>query len=219
MAFWGGLLLGFSMILPIGAQNLFVLNSGLLGGPRRGLVAAITAGCCDTALILVGAAGLSGVLARAAGVRLALLALGVAFLGYLGVAALRAAAKAPAVAPANLSGSVGTAGTAGAAALPVSPWRQVLMGVGVSWGNPHAILDTVAVIGGTIAAQGVADRTPFAAGAVTASWLFFLLLWVIGGFFGARLPPGAHRWIGRFSGAVMLLFAVALLVELVRSVV
>lgn len=207
MAFWGGLLLGFSMILPIGAQNLFVLNSGLLGGPRRGLVAAITAGVCDTALILVGAAGLSGVLARAAGARLALLALGVAFLGYLGVASLRSAAHAPA-----------TVAFAGPAALPASLLRQVLIGIGVSWGNPHAILDTVAVLGAAIAAQGTTDRTPFAAGAVAASWLFFLLLSVVGGFFGGRLPAGTHRWIGRFSGAVMLLFAGVLLAELMRSV-
>jgi len=205
VAFLAGLFLGFAMILPIGAQNLFVLQSGLGGGLRRGLVAAATAGCCDTVLILAGAAGLSAVFTSVPGLRLALLWAGVAFLTYLGVSAFRhtPVALAP-VAPAE--GRVLT-----------SPLRQVATGIGVSWGNPHAILDTVAVLGSAIIAQGATTRLPFTVGAVTASWVFFFVLAVTGGVFGARLPATAQGWIRRGSGATMLVFAAVLCVEAVRS--
>jgi len=211
VAFLTGLILGLSMILPIGPQNLFVLQSGIIGGLRRGMIAAATAGFCDTALILVGAAGLSAVFTSVPALRLVLLWAGVVFLVYLGVSAFRAAPAAPIHATADATGLVPLP-------LPLpSSLRQIVTGVGVSWGNPHAILDTVAVLGSAIAAQGAASRGAFTAGTLTASWLFFLVLAVTGGVFGARLPASTQVWIRRGSGGIMLVFAAVLCVEAVRS--
>lgn len=215
MAFLTGLILGLSMILPIGPQNLFVLQSGIIGGLRRGMIAAATAGVCDTALILIGAAGLSAVFTTVPALRLVLLWAGVVFLVYLGASAFRTLPAAPAV-PINATNA--TASTTGQVPLPVpSSLRQIVTGIGVSWGNPHAILDTVAVLGSAIAAQGAASRGAFTAGTVTASWLFFLVLAVTGGVFGARLPASTQVWIRRASGGIMLVFAAVLCVEAVRS--
>ena len=214
MAFLTGLILGLSMILPIGPQNLFVLQSGIIGGLRRGMIAAATAGVSDTALILVGAAGLSAVFTTVPALRLVLLWAGVVFLVYLGVSAFR---TLPAV-PINATNA--TASATGQVPLPPpipSSLRQIVTGIGVSWGNPHAILDTVAVLGSAIAAQGAASRGAFTAGTVTASWLFFLVLAVTGGVFGARLPASTQVWIRRASGGIMLVFATVLCVEAVRS--
>lgn len=44
----------------------------------------------------------------------------------------------------------------------------------VSLLNPHAVLDTVGVIGTAIAAQEAVAQSAFAGGALTASWLWFL---------------------------------------------
>jgi len=199
VAFLKGLILGLSMILPIGPQNLFVLNQGLLGGLKRGFLAAAVAGFCDTVLILAGAAGLSAVLLAFPWLRSFLLWLGVAFLLWLGVGALRAR-------PAAASTAVGEG-----QALPV---RQVVLTViGVSWGNPHAILDTVAILGSAIAGQAAVSRLAFGAGAVSASWLFFALLALTGSYVGRRLTPSAAVWIQRGSGIIMLIFAVVLALE------
>jgi len=211
VAFLTGLILGLSMILPIGPQNLFVLQSGIIGGLRRGMIAAATAGFCDTALILVGAAGLSAVFTSVPVLRLVLLWAGVVFLVYLGVSAFRATPAATVNATASATGQVPLP-----LPLPSSLW-QIVTGIGVSWGNPHAILDTVAVLGSAIAAQGAASRGAFTAGTVTASWLFFLALAVTGGAFGARLPASTQVWIRRGSGGIMLVFAAVLCVEAVRS--
>ena len=45
----------------------------------------------------------------------------------------------------------------------------VAKGVGVSLFNPHAVLDTIGIIGGVIAAQAAEEQLSFAAGTVSAS--------------------------------------------------
>ncbi|BDG59584.1 LysE/ArgO family amino acid transporter [Caldinitratiruptor microaerophilus] len=211
LAFLSGLLLGLSMILPIGPQNVFVLNQGLLGGLRRGLLAAVVAGVCDTVLILSGAAGLSALLTGVGWLRTVLLAVGALFLTALGFGSLRDPAE-----PAVLAAGDAAAGRQAAAA--AAPARAVVLtGVGVSWGNPHAILDTVAVLGSAIASRAPATRAAFAAGAVAASWLFFLTLALGGALFGARLTPAHQVWVRRASGAIMLFFAVVLAREAALS--
>ncbi|WP_326549485.1 LysE family transporter [Micromonospora sp. NBC_01813] len=87
----GGLLLGLGLIMPIGPQNVFVVNQGLAVGLPRALWAVLAAGCCDTLLIVAGVAGVSGLIATVPGVRPALLVFGAVFLSYLGVRSIRTA--------------------------------------------------------------------------------------------------------------------------------
>ena len=203
MPFVSGLALGLSMILPIGPQNIFVLNQGLLGGLRRGLVAAVTAGVCDTLLILAGALGMAAVLEGLPWLRVVLLFGGIAFLLLLGVSSVRA----------REAGELHAGGVpAGGTVRPV-----VLTGVGVSWGNPHAILDTVVILGSAIVAQGAGARVPFAAGAVTASWVFFAALAIAGAWLERRLTADARAWVRRGSGVIMLIFAAVLAREAILS--
>jgi len=199
LSFLSGLVLGLAMILPIGPQNVFVLTQGLEGRLGRGLLAALVAGLCDTLLILAGAAGLSALFTAVPWLRLVLLLTGVAFLLGLGLAWLRAPAAPEPVAPAG-----------------GSTLSLLATGVAVSWGNPHAILDTVAVLGSAVAAQLPAARVPFAAGAISASWLFFLTLALAGSLLGRFVTPGAQRWIRRSSGVMMLTFAIILGREALR---
>jgi L-lysine exporter family protein LysE/ArgO len=180
LAYLAGLALGLALIVPIGAQNVFVVGQGLaVGWPRAGW-AVVAAGCCDSVLIVGGAAGVSGLLTGFPAVRGALLLGGTAFLAYLGTQSWRTAA--------------------------------------VSLLNPHAILDTVGVIGAAVAAQPHASRAVFALGSVTASWLWFLLL--AGGAAGMRryLTPRRAVWFERISGTIMLIFAVVLLVEFIQVI-
>lgn len=79
-AYLSGMLLGFGLIVPIGPQNVFVIGNGLTAGFRRALWAVVSAGCCDTILIVSGAAGVSGLLAAVPAARIVLLAAGSVFL-------------------------------------------------------------------------------------------------------------------------------------------
>lgn len=203
VTYLAGLALGLALITPIGAQNVFVVGQGLAAGWPRAGWAVVAAGCCDTLLILAGAVGVSGLLNQVPTVRGILLLGGVALLGCLGVQSWRGST-------ASLRLETGTRLNGGAI---------IRRTVAVSLLNPHAILDTVGVIGAAIAAQPEASRALFAGGAVSASWLWFLLL--AGGAAAARryLTPRRALWFERASGTIMLAFAALLLYEFVHLVV
>jgi L-lysine exporter family protein LysE/ArgO len=198
-----GFLLGLGLITPIGPQNVFVAAQGLAVGLPRALWAVCTAGACDTMLILVGAFGAAAALDRLPTLRLVLLGLGAAYLFFIGAQALRTS---------------GTRLDADGAEQAARPRSVLAKTVSVSLLNPHAVLDTVGVIGAAVAAQPVADRGAFAVGSVSASWLWFVLLAVGGAVFRRHLTPRRARYFDWFSGAVMLVFAALLTVELVRAV-
>lgn len=209
--YFSGLLLGLGMILPIGPQNIFILTQSIAGGPLRGLTAAVTAGFCDSTLIIIGAAGLSQVLAKLPWLEKGLLWAGFIFLLYLGLSALRRE-------------EVGQFASRNSNWQELSPtaasrswvFAVIIKGIGVSWGNPHAILDTVGILGAAIAAYPPQSRSIFATGTVTASWLFFFVLVLIGSWLRRKVSPQTAVWISRFSGAIMLFFALLLGYEAVK---
>ncbi|HEU5130149.1 MAG TPA: LysE family transporter [Glycomyces sp.] len=199
-AYFTGLALGLALIVPIGAQNVFVFGQGVALGMPRALWAVVGAGACDTLLILLGAAGTSALLHSVPGLRPAMLLAGAAFLAYLGVKSLRAE-------PAELDDATGA----------WSRGRVLRRTAAVTLLNPHAVLDTVGVLGAAVTAQAAATRGVFAAGAVTASWLWFLLL--AGAAHGMRRFLTAERrvWFDRVSGLILLVFSGWLACEFVRA--
>jgi L-lysine exporter family protein LysE/ArgO len=199
--FLRGLGLGASLIVAIGAQNAFVLRQGLRR-EQAVLVAAICI-CCDAALIAAGALGVGGVVARwPLLARLASLG-GAAFLLHYGFRAFRSAQH-----PSSLDTS--------AAALPRS--GVIASTLSVSLLNPHVYLDTVVLVGGLAAQYAALPRALFAAGAVTAScvWFFGLALGA------AHLTPLFKRpraWqvLDCLIGVVMWIIALSLLAPFLRN--
>lgn len=200
-AYLSGLMLSLALIVPIGPQNIVVLNQGLVVGFPRSLFAVVFAGICDTLLIVVGAVGVGALLTGVPALRSAFLAVGAVFLLFLTWSAFRrSATEAPAV------GDDG-------------PLRHVAMKIaGASLLNPHAILDTVVVIGSAIAAQRDDVRMSFAGGTLSASWLWFAFLVVAANAVRRFLTPNSVIWLDRLSGAILLFFAGVLAVEFAHSV-
>ncbi|WP_306151913.1 LysE/ArgO family amino acid transporter [Roseovarius sp. MMSF_3281] len=189
-----GYLLGFSLILAIGAQNAFVLRQGLRREHVLPLV--VLCGASDAVLIAAGVSGF-GALARAApGIAQVMLFGGVAFLLWYGAQNLLAAWR---------GGEVLEAGEAAG-----SLWRAVLTCLALTWLNPHVYLDTVVLLG-SISAQ-YDNRLGFGAGAVTASFSFFFMLG-----YGARLlapffrRPSSWRVLDLIVGLTMWAIAAKLL--------
>lgn len=201
-AFLTGLALGLALIVPIGAQNVFVFGQAVALGMPRALWAVVGAAACDTLLIVLGAAGTSALLNSVPGLRPAMLLGGALFLTYLGVKSLRTK-------PSELDDQSGT-------------WSrgQVLRRTAaVSLLNPHAILDTVGVLGAAITAQAVATRVPFAVGAVVASWTWFLVLATAAHAMRRFLTKERRVWFDRVSGLILLVFAGWLAVEFVQTLI
>jgi L-lysine exporter family protein LysE/ArgO len=190
-----GFLTGISLIAAIGAQNAFVLRQGL----RREHVALVVAVCAvsDAVLIAAGVAGFGAVAARVPWLPVAALWAGVAFLVAYGLTRLRAAWRGGAALMPDTGGGVPMGQALGACLL-------------FTWANPHVYLDTLVLIGGLAAQQAPHDEW-YAAGAMTASAVFFSALG-----FGARaIAPVfasavAWRWLDAGVGVLMLALAARL---------
>ncbi len=188
-----GFLLAFGLILPLGAQNTFVMTQGALHRRWVGaLPAVLTAAVSDTLLITVAVSGLSLVVLTIPWFEAALSWIGVLFLAYMGWATWRS--------------EVAVEESAG------ERWparRQIAFAASVSLLNPHAILDTVAVIGTNSLQYSGSVRLAFALTCVTVSWLWFFALATAGYLLGlAASGVRLRRRLNRFSALVM--WAVAL---------
>ena len=89
-AFLHGWFLCLGLILPLGVQNVFVFNQGVQH--RRWLAAmptVISAGVCDSFLILLAIGGVSVLVLKTPIIRYALSAVGIGFLLYMGWATWR----------------------------------------------------------------------------------------------------------------------------------
>ncbi|WP_353352763.1 LysE/ArgO family amino acid transporter [Intrasporangium sp. DVR] len=186
---------GASLIVAIGAQNSFVLRTGL--ARRWVLPVVLVCLVSDAVLIVAGVAGIGAVTARAPWLLEVVRWLGVVFLvGYAGLA-LRRAAR-----PAALSAD---------GSPEPSPRRAILTAVGLTWLNPHVYLDTMVLIGSLAATHGDPGRWAFGAGAVVASAVWFPLI----GFGAARAGrlltrPLAWRVVDAVIAVQLLVLAVAL---------
>ncbi|MFF5623888.1 LysE/ArgO family amino acid transporter [Microbacterium sp. LWH10-1.2] len=206
-----GLGLGLSLIVAIGAQNVFVLRQGI----RREHVLAVVIICAasDAALIAAGVAGLGFVISAAPWLVVVARWAGAVFLLAYGLLAARRAWR---------GGEHLTVDEPGAAASGSSPTTLtrtrlapvVLTTLALTWLNPHVYLDTVLMLGSIAATHGE-QRWLFAAGAIAASILWFTALGFGARYLGRWLRT-ARSW--RILDGVIAVVMIALAVSLVLPV-
>ncbi|WP_424936410.1 MULTISPECIES: LysE/ArgO family amino acid transporter [Bacteria] len=228
-----GLGLMFSLIVAVGAQNVYVLRQGL----RQEHVLPVVLICAtsDAMLVLVGTAGLGYVVSSLPWLIVVARWAGAVSLILYGVLAARRAWKAdgealladasPAHAGSALGGSAPSpaedvpaevqgerAGTGRAATLTRSPLAPVVLAtLAFTWLNPNVYLDTVLLIGSIAATHGE-QRWLFAGGAILAS-----IVWFFGLGFGARhlgrwlRTPRAWRILDTAIAAILVVMGVSLL--------
>nr|WP_243074103.1 L-lysine exporter [Microbacterium sp. SS28] len=213
-----GLGLGFSLIVAIGAQNLFVLRQGI----RREHVLVVAAICAlsDALLIALGVSGVGFVLAAVPWLVEVVRWAGAAFLVGYGLLAARRAWRpsgetlrvtgTDAAASASPAPADGGADGATVVATRSRLLTVVLTCLALTWLNPHVYLDTVFLLG-TVANTHGEDRWLFAAGAMAAS-----IAWFFGLAFGARYlgrwlaTPRAWRILDAIIAVVMIGLGVGL---------
>ncbi|MGE7809205.1 LysE/ArgO family amino acid transporter [Lysinibacillus capsici] len=178
-AFLHGIILAFGLILPLGVQNVFVFSQGATQPSLlRALPAGVTAAICDTLLILLAVFGLSLIVLQFEWLRITLMTIGIIFLLYMGYSIWRSN-------PAN---------TVNSEALPIK--KQILFALSVSLLNPHAILDTIGVIGTSALKYSGTEQIMFTVACVFISWLWF---------FGLTLTGASFKKLDG-SGKLMRLF-------------
>ncbi|MDN9012780.1 LysE/ArgO family amino acid transporter [Brevibacillus laterosporus] len=171
LAWLHGMVLAFGLILPLGVQNIFIFNQGAAHKKfTRALPSIITASICDTILTLLAVLGVSMLLWKIVWLKTALVVVGACFLLYLGYMTWRSTTNAANV---TIHASF--------------TWqKQVMFAASVSLLNPHAIMDTIGVIGTSSTAYTGNEKVAFTVACILISWMWFLSL----------------AWAGRMLGKV-----------------
>ncbi|WP_126976113.1 LysE/ArgO family amino acid transporter [Frigidibacter oleivorans] len=196
-AYFAGFRLGLGLIVAIGAQNAFVLRQGLLR--RHVFLTCAFCALADALLIALGVGGFALASGAMAWLAPALRWGGVAFLLWYGLRSARSAWQ---------GGGRLEAATAGEGAGGIGALLATL--TLFTFANPHVWLDTVVLLG-SISAQFAGREPAFAAGAMTASCVFFFSLG-----YGARLlaplfaRPAAWRVLDGMIALVMWSIALGL---------
>ncbi|WP_273023563.1 LysE family transporter [Rheinheimera sp.] len=175
-SFVSGLLLGLSLIIAIGAQNIWVLSQSMAGANR--LAIALSCMLCDALLIMLGVYAATEVAQLLPDLMPYLTYGGVAMLLYLAFAAAKRAVN-------------GSSGLNTQQVIKRSWQATALQAVAISLLNPHVYLDTVVLLGSI----GAVQKTPvmFALGACLGSVLWFGSLTAFAPGL-RRLLSSARRW-------------------------
>lgn len=192
-AFLHGLALSVGLIVAVGPQNVFVFQQGAVQPRLRGsLPTVLTAGVADTILILIGILGVSAVVLEFAWLQTVLLGGGVVFLVYVGWTLF----SAPVMDLASHDEKL------------LSVREQVGFTASLSVLNPHAILDTIGVIGTNALAYAPPSRWAFTAACLLVSWVWFLGLAAGGQLLrGSILSDGRLRYLNLVSAGVIWVVA------------
>lgn len=192
-----GLLLGFGLILPLGVQNIFIFNQG--ANQRKlshALPAVVTAALCDTLLICLAITGVSVMIFSFEWLKTSLFLVGFFFLSYMGWVMWKAV-------PDNGSTQQRS---------PLSVRRQIAFAASVSLLNPHAILDTIGVIGTSSLLYMECEKWMFAVAVIGVSWIWFMTLAIAGRKIGEFDHSGlVFKRINQLSAFIIWFMAVYLL--------
>ena len=194
-AFLTGFILGFSLILAIGAQNSFVLRQGLMG--RHVFTVALFCSLSDALLISIGVAGISIFLNNYIDLMSDwLFGISAIWLAGYGLLRLRDAINGNSALVIESASSNGVIST-------------LSFLVALTFANPHVYLDTVVLIGSVSQQFPGNTKLAYVFGASIASFIFFFSLAYGAKFLSPTMQrPIAWRLLDSFIALVMFTLAI-----------
>ena len=164
-----GALISASLIIAIGAQNLFVLKQGLL----RNHIFYVSGICfiCDFVLMSIGILGVGTFISNNPFITNILAILGALFLIWYGFKAFKSAIKGTSSMQVQSQDSNNN-----------SLVKVILATLAITLLNPHVYLDTVVIVGGIAGTLNSEQKMAFLTGAVCVSFIWFFSIG-----YGARL--------------------------------
>lgn len=194
-----GLLLALGLILPLGAQNVFVFNQEANQKKiSKALPVIITAGLCDTFLIVIAILGVSLILISMPTLQLFIYIIGFLFLMYMAWSLWTEK-------PSNIEEIE-----------PMPAKKQILFALSVSLLNPHAIMDTVGVIGTSASVYDGYDKVVFSLATISVSWIWFVFLAILGRITGKIDKSGKYIVIlNKVSSVIVIIVGLIILKNIV----
>ncbi|HDX9589121.1 TPA: amino acid transporter [Bacillus pseudomycoides] len=195
-----GIILAFGLIIPLGVQNVFVFYQGASQSTLlKAAPVVITAAICDTILILVAVQGVSLVLLTFSWLTTALYTIGFFFLLYMGWVIWK---------------SEPTASKTEEQTITIK--KQIVFAASVSLLNPHAILDTIGVIGTNSIQYIGTEKWAFTFATIFVSWIWFIGLAIAGRMLGKIDSSGKRiQLLNKISGVIIWAVALYMLFQLI----
>jgi len=187
-AFMYGVVLALALIIPLGVQNVFLFNQG--ANQRHFLHAmpsVITASICDSILIICAVLGVSVAVLEISWLKTVVFIVGFCFLMCMGFVTWYSK-------PSKLQ----------AGQKPLSAKHQMMFTASVSLLNPHALLDTIGVIGTNSLHYSGNDKIAFTAACIIVSSCWFFALSVAGHFFHKLDTTGAWQSVVSKLSAIII---------------
>lgn len=197
MNFWiliQGFGLGASMIIPIGAQNAFVLNQGI--NRHHHLTTAALCSLIDATLISLGVFGGGAIISQNEILLNLVTCGGIAFLCFYGYLSLK-----------NIF--VKRAESLNSTSVQASRYAVIMGVLAVSLLNPHVYLDTVVVLGSVGGQFEGAERFSFALGTMMASFIWFFSISIAAAKFAPTLSKQRVKIGIDICVAIIMLFIAA----------
>lgn len=190
-----GLFLGLSLIIALGPQNVFLIKQG--AQKNHATLSAVICFICDFILICSSIAGLHELLQLRPVLQIWMMVLGTLFLLFYSAKALTNAFSKQSEDAEN-------------AHPPRNRTQIILLALGFSILNPHAIIDSLVIIGG--GSSGYPDKEHiFLLGVLTSSFIWFSSLTFTARYFSDVLTK-ANVWKGieLISGLLMAFIGIKL---------
>lgn len=197
-----GFLLALGLILPLGAQNIFVFNQG--ANQKRfihTLPVIITAGLCDTFLITLAVLGVSLIVISLPILQIIMDSIGLLFLIYIAWSLWH---EKPSTVKTYES---------------MSAKKQISFALSVSLLNPHAIMDTIMVIGTNASMYYGIEKISFTIATISVSWIWFCLLAILGKLLGSFDKSGKLIfWINKLSSLIIIFIIILIIKNMIHLI-
>ncbi|MFA6075319.1 MAG: LysE family transporter [Negativicutes bacterium] len=194
-----GLLLGIAYVVPIGLQNIYVINAALRGGWRNHIITILIVSFMDISLATACFLGLGALIDLFSWLKVLILFAGFVMLLIIGVKLIRASV--------DIKAEAGTK--------KHSFWSICRDLFVVTWLNPHALIDGSILFGTVNAGLPIAAKNVFFFGMCSASLLWFAALTVSVALMRHLISAQIFTVINKICGVVIIVFALKFLWEFI----
>jgi L-lysine exporter family protein LysE/ArgO len=188
-----GLLFGLAYVAPIGAQNLYVINTAIKENRKTALQVALITVFFDISLAVSCFFGIGILVERFHLVKGTILLLGSILVTYIGIGLIRSSSQI----------------TYDVSAKKATLTKIIAACFAVTWLNPQAIIDGSLLLGGFRASLPPEMSKFFILGVCAASFLWFHFLAFISSKLSSRLGRFI-QWINRICGFILILYGLNL---------
>lgn len=196
-----GIILGLSYLAPIGAQNLFMINTALTQRKKRALLTALIVVFFDVTLALGCFFGVGAIIDRFMIVRLIILCIGSIILIYIGYGLIRTDKISTTAMDTN-----------------ITLWNVVRNACIVTWFNPQAIIDGSLMLGAFRTTLLPEQSLKFILGVTSASFLWFFGITFLMGLVRDRFNEKVMILINKICGIVIIFYGIKLLLNFCKII-